>query len=481
MTLERTVPLWRKAAFGAGSIADSIYFYAWDLFVLFYYTQVLGLPGSLTGLAILVSLVVDAVSDPYVGYLSDKWRGLRWGRRNTLIIATALPLAMAFILLFTPPEGLGHTGLFTWLLAFGVLSRILLTFFAIPYKAISADLSRSVIERPRIVAAAAIGNTLARIGVPLVTFGFFFGESTRYERGQLDPANYAPFAIAAALVMVACMALVVLGTYRPLMDDERAEAHAAPQSLAPLAAFREVARALTMTPNVRRVFVLAIFVFVCLVSITVLKIHVLTYVWQVPKGSGKWVMSMQGFGGGLGALLLPLLLREFDRRKALVWGIGGFTLLNAVAVLLPVFGVGPPPGSPQLANLVAGMLFASGIFLGMYLVAVGSIGSDVADEHEANTGTRQQALVGGFMTLAIKTAGGLMSFVTGVYLDLIAFPAGVPLGEVAPEAINKLAWFVAVFCAVGAAGVAFVSGRLDVSLVRQRDINRRLAAQFESR
>jgi Na+/melibiose symporter-like transporter len=85
------------------------------------------------------------------------------------------------------------------------------------------------------------------------------------------------------------------------------------------------------------------------------------------------------------------------------------------------------------------------------------------------------------MTLAIKTAGGLMSFVTGVYLDLIAFPAGVPLGEVAPEAINKLAWFVAVFCAVGAAGVAFVSGRLDVSLVRQRDINRRLAAQFESR
>jgi Na+/melibiose symporter-like transporter len=149
MTLERTVPLWRKAAFGAGSIADSIYFYAWDLFVLFYYTQVLGLPGSLTGLAILVSLVVDAVSDPYVGYLSDKWRGLRWGRRNTLIIATALPLAVSFILLFTPPQGLGQAALFGWLLAFGILSRILLTFFAIPYKAISADLSRSVIERPR--------------------------------------------------------------------------------------------------------------------------------------------------------------------------------------------------------------------------------------------------------------------------------------------------------------------------------------------
>ncbi len=481
MTLERTVPLWRKAAFGSGSIADSIYFYAWDLFVLFYYTQVLGLPGSLTGLAIMISLVVDAVSDPYVGYLSDKWRGLRWGRRNTLIIVAALPFALSFILLFTPPEGLGHAGLFGWLLVFGVLSRILMTFFAIPYKAISADLSRSVVERPQIVAAAAIGNTVARVLVPLATFGFFFGESVQYERGQLDPANYAPFAISAALVMLLAMALVVFGTYRPLLEDERAEVAAPPQSLAPLAAFHEVVRALTLTPNIRRVFVLAIFVFVCLVSITVLKIHVLTYVWQVPKGSGKWVMSMQGFGGGLGALLLPLLLREFDRRKALVWGIGGFTMLNAVAVMLPILGLGPPPGSASLANLVAGMLFASGIFLGMYLVAVGSIGGDVADEHEANTGTRQQALVGGFMTLAIKTAGGVMSLVTGIYLDLISFPAGMPLSQVPPEAITKLACFVAVFCAVGAAGVAFVSRRLDVSLTQQREINRRLAEQYASR
>ena len=481
MTLERSVPLWRKAAYGAGSIADSIYFYAWDLFVLFYYTQVLGLPGSLTGLAILLSLIVDALTDPYVGYLSDKLRGLRWGRRNTLIIAAAVPLGIAFVLLFTPPQGLGHSGLFVWLLVLGVVSRTLLTFFVIPYKAISADLSRSVVERPRIVAAAAIGNTVARVAVPLVTFGYFFRESARYERGQLDPANYAPFAIAAALVMVACMALVVLGTLRPLLDDERAEAAAPPQSLAPLAAFREVMRALTLTPNVRRMFVLAIFVFVCLVSITVLKVHVLTYVWQVPKGSAKWVMSMQGFGGGLGALLLPLLLREFDRRKALVWGIGGFTTLNALAVLLPVLGLGPAPGSPQLATLVAAMLFVSGIFLGTYLVAVGSIGGDVADEHEVNTGTRQQAMIGGFMTLAIKTAGGLMSFVTGIYLDLIGFPAGAAVRDVSPEAITKLACFVAVFCAVGAAGVAFVSRRLDVSLAQQRDINRRLAAQFESR
>ncbi len=480
-SFDRPVPLWRKVAYGSGSVGDSIYFYAWDLFVLFYYTQVLGLSGSLTGVAILIALIVDAVSDPYVGFLSDRLRGLRWGRRNTLLIYAALPLGASFLLLFSPPAGMAQWGLFAWLLSFGVTSRIMLTFFSIPYKAIGAELSRSVLERPRIVAAAAIGNTVARVGLPLITFGLFFVESARYERGQLDPANYAPFAASAALTMIACIALVVAGTLRPLCDDERAEAQQPARSLSPLAALREVVRAVTVTANIRRMFVLAIFVFVCLVSITVLKIHVLTYVWQVPKDLAKWVMSAQGFGGAFGALLLPLIGREFDRRKAILFGITGFTLLNAVAVLLPVLGIGPAVGSRDLAWVIIAMMFAGGVFLGAYLVAVGALSSDIADEHEVATGERQQALVAGFLTLAIKTAGGVMALATGVYLDLIGFPKGVPVSEVPAVAITELACFVAAFCVVGAAGVGGVIRRLDVSLEKQLGINRRLAERLGSR
>jgi Na+/melibiose symporter-like transporter len=480
VSLERTVPFWRKAGYGAGSIADSIYFYAWDLLVLFYYTQVLGLPGTLTGLAIMVALVVDAVSDPYVGFLSDRLRGARWGRRNTLVILSAVPLAVSFALLFTPPAGLGTAALFAWLLFFGLASRIMLTFYVIPYKAMGAELSRSVVERPRIVAAAAIGNTVARIGLPLATFGLFFVESARYERGQLDPANYPPFAVAAALAMLVSIGLVVAATLGPLSEDERREPAGPSGSLSLPAALREVARAVTATPNVRRLFVLAVFVFFCLVSITVLKIHVLTYLWQVPKDLSKWVMSAQGFGGALGAVLLPWLFREFDRRRAIVAGIIGFTLLNALSVVLPVLGVGPPPGSRQLAWAVIVAMFGAGVFLGSYLVSVGAIGNDVADEHEVTTGRRQQALIAGFLTLAIKVAGGVMSLLTGVYLDLIRFPKGVPAADVPPDAVAALAAFLAAFCVVGAVGVTAACRRMDLSLDKQRRINRQLEAGLDA-
>ena len=83
MSLERQVRWHSMAAFGVGSVPDNIKNFAWDLFILFFYTQVLGLSGTLTGLALLVALVFDAISDPYVGFLSDRTRGLPLGRRHS--------------------------------------------------------------------------------------------------------------------------------------------------------------------------------------------------------------------------------------------------------------------------------------------------------------------------------------------------------------------------------------------------------------
>jgi glycoside/pentoside/hexuronide:cation symporter, GPH family len=156
-------------------------------------------------------------------------------------------------------------------------------------------------------------------------------------------------------------------------------------------------------------------------------------------------------------------------------------LLNALAVLLPMLGVGPARGSEALATLVIATMFVAGICLGIYLVAVGSLGNDIADEHEVNTGERQQALVSGFLTLAIKTAGGVMSLAGGIYLDLIQFPVGVPVADVPSSSVASLAWFVAAFCAIGATGVMLVSRRFEISLAGQREINRKLEAQFAAK
>ena len=105
------VPRSIKINYGIGQLAEGVKNAAFATFVLLYYNQVLGLSGSLAGLAIFIALCFDALTDPIAGSVSDNFKS-RWGRRHPFMYASAIPLAIAFYLLFVPPEGLSSVALF---------------------------------------------------------------------------------------------------------------------------------------------------------------------------------------------------------------------------------------------------------------------------------------------------------------------------------------------------------------------------------
>ena len=103
--VDHQVSLGVRIAYGIGSIADGVKNVAFNAFLVLYYTTVLGLPGTLSGLAIFIALCVDAITDPLVGSISDNFRS-RWGRRHPFMLFAALPMALCLFSLFSPPEGL---------------------------------------------------------------------------------------------------------------------------------------------------------------------------------------------------------------------------------------------------------------------------------------------------------------------------------------------------------------------------------------
>jgi GPH family glycoside/pentoside/hexuronide:cation symporter len=90
-----------RLAYGSGGTAYGVYYNA-HYFVLIFYSQVLGLDPALAGLAVGIGLIIDAISDPLIGYLSDNTHS-RWGRRHPWILASVLPLGGAFYFLWHPP------------------------------------------------------------------------------------------------------------------------------------------------------------------------------------------------------------------------------------------------------------------------------------------------------------------------------------------------------------------------------------------
>ena len=100
-----------KTIYGSGNVVDGMSAYVFGTFLFFYFTAVCGLSGSQTGVALFLALVIDAVADPLIGSISDN-SGSRFGRRHPFMIASALPIAIMFGLLFSIPASLSGWPLF---------------------------------------------------------------------------------------------------------------------------------------------------------------------------------------------------------------------------------------------------------------------------------------------------------------------------------------------------------------------------------
>ena len=122
--------------YGSGALVENITTWVVGSLLLFYLTIICGLSGSEAGAALGITLVVDSVIDPIVGSLSDNSRS-RHGRRHPLMLASIIPIVLAFGLLFSVPRGLSGMPLFAYALATLLSLRVAISFFYVPYMALS--------------------------------------------------------------------------------------------------------------------------------------------------------------------------------------------------------------------------------------------------------------------------------------------------------------------------------------------------------
>ncbi|MBT7565106.1 MAG: sugar transporter, partial [Porticoccaceae bacterium] len=68
------LPLRTRLAYGIGEMGEIVFLGMFNTFIVIYYNQVVGLSNSLIGIAIMLAMIGDAISDPMVGMISDRWR-----------------------------------------------------------------------------------------------------------------------------------------------------------------------------------------------------------------------------------------------------------------------------------------------------------------------------------------------------------------------------------------------------------------------
>ncbi len=157
----------RKFGFTVGDYACNLYWQSLSIFLLFYYTDAVGLSAAVAGSIYMVASIFDGAIDPFMGALADRTR-TRWGRYRPYVLLGAVPLGLAFCLLFYKPP-LAGVSLAIAILAAHLVFRIAYTTLSIPYTALNARITSSTSERSTIAGFRMVFATLAGLTVSFAT------------------------------------------------------------------------------------------------------------------------------------------------------------------------------------------------------------------------------------------------------------------------------------------------------------------------
>lgn len=431
------LPFRTKLSYGLGEMAEGVKSATLETFLFFYYVQVVGLSGSLTGLALLIALLFDGIADPVIGNVSDNFRS-RLGRRHPFLYLAPVPLAVCLFLLFSPPPRGGEWQLFAWLLGFTALGRLMQSFYFVPHMALGAELSADFHERVSVAGFRTLFTYIGRLTVLALAFSLFFRPTETYPDGQLNPSAYTPLAIACGVLVVAVIFTSALGTQRRAQ-----EVYAAGNANGSLAnGSGGLIRNLMTAFRVKAftIYFVAILISYVLGGVqAALNIHVNTYFWRLPPSGVQTVLIVNVFGFMAGAFLARALAHRFDKKPVYVASVVISVSITAGVIALALAGVYPMENKPLLTWLLAASSFASGLTGGPAVVVAGAMLADVADAYQHKFQGRSEGFLFGASAFTRKASLGLGGAIAGVALDIIRFPRGVAADAVPLEATVKLA------------------------------------------
>ena len=398
-----------KVGYMVGNIGNDFTFIFASLFLTVFYTDVLGIDAALVGTMFLLSRVVDAFTDTFMGRIADKTKATQNGKFKPWLLRACGPVAIASFLMYqtamvNAPMTLRVVYMFVTYLFWG---SICYTAINIPYGSMASVMSNEADDRAALSTFRGLGSLIPQILVGVVVPMFVY---TKMADGT-QVVNSGSFTVVALILSVAAAACYVICYF---LCTERVEVVEKSEQVS----FKDTLK--TLLTN-RSLIGIAL-VYIGFLGAQMLNQTINQYIFKdyFQNTMGLSVMNAAGFAPAL--ILSPLavpLTRKFGKKEL---GIGASVMGGAAFLLLYFIK------TTNMWFYVAVSIIGS-LGFGLFNLIIWAFISDVIDDQEVRTGVREDGTIYAVCSFARKLGQAIASALGGWSLAWIGYAEGSVTGQ----------------------------------------------------
>ncbi|WP_206484432.1 MFS transporter [Thalassotalea sp. G2M2-11] len=384
-----------KVGFGSGDMAVNVVMSSMMLIITFFYTDVFGLHPADLGMLLLSVRLVDAITDPLMGVITDKYT-TRWGRYRPYFLIMAIPFGIAVFLTFSTPDW-DYNSKLVWAYATYILVTVMFTVVTIPYISIIGVLTDCPKER---LSANGYRLFFAKVAAFLVTI--IVPMLAEYWGGD-DIASGYQFAMGLMAAMASLLFIFCFFT-----TTERVAYKVESKTF--------IQQVKLLLRNDQWLILCAI----CVVGTIgyVIRGSVAAYYAKYYLG-GNAAMLSAFLSTGVAAAIIAMVASTWITKRYCKLKLFRYSQL-AVGVLSVVMYFAVQPGDVMLAFI---LYFALSFVVDLHAPIFWSIISESVDYGTQKTGQRVSGLAFGGISFAQKAGMGLAGFIVGLLLTYFNYQA----------------------------------------------------------
>lgn len=397
-----------RLGYSAGYFSISIFNDTISIYLLAFFTNLLGLSPLVAGNIFLVARIWDAINDPMMGTLADRTRS-KWGSYRPYILFGALPLCVFFILCFSAPE-MSMGAKIAWALVVYIGEGMLGTLVGMPYGTLPNAMTTDMQERAVLGVGRSMGSAISGIVISVFAMRIVNWVGHGEETAQGYQVMAIVFAVLAFIGFMLCFTLV----------KERVPASPKKINL------KQGFMSLKGNTPAYSIFLIT-FLFIMAISFR-MSFNVYYFLYVIGDMDLMSVIMLVIYGVQLVTLfVVPKMIKSLGKRRMMLVG-ASMTILSGIFFLI------------AHSNVV--LLFIAAIFCGLCMsfsisVIWGTL-ADVADYGEWKTGIRAPAFLYTIASFFLKCGGAMASWLSGLILTIVGFQSAEFMQSEAT--VNGLYW-----------------------------------------